>query len=230
MEDCFVNIQNVCASYGITPTKEQQQYLLNIEKLVHNNIRDDFALLCNLYKFHDSLKGSRVVKCTKTKNEINFILLLGYQFGFAEKTIYNYLQIASKFIDFLAGEKYKIPELRDFTISKLQELMPLSIDSIQQAISTNKISCKSTKQQLRDYVKHVNEQKNKVVEKTSTENIELSKLNVSSVENYNPDEHSKISIDLSEDVRKFCLTKIGERKKYKTLDEYIEYLIRKEMK
>ena len=141
-----------------TLTKEQQGYILNLEYIFRSNLRDDFGLLCNVYGLFKTCKGSRgtdkdSVNTAKITNNYRFTELLAKFFGLSERYIYRLIQISDKFIDFVAGDKkFKIPELKEYSISKLQELLPVSLDSIKQAFSNKLLTYKSTRGDIRSYV------------------------------------------------------------------------------
>ena len=159
---------------SVNLTEEQQNYFLKLEQIFQSNLRDDFALLCNLYKlFKSSATNKRagvdvliLTKLGSSENKQRLTEVLGRKFGLSEKTIYTYLKIANKFVSFLAGEKFIIDDLKDYSISKLQELLPLSIEQIRNAFAEFDITYKSTKKELREYVKSIktNNKDNKVYE------------------------------------------------------------------
>lgn len=206
-------------------SEEQQKYLLNLEKIFENGRRDDFALLVNLYKLYKTTPNSTY--CDKNmiaikhlgskKNKVLFIEYLGQKFGLDEKTIYNYIKIADRFISFLAGESYIIPELKDYTISKLQELLPISNNTIQVAFDNKELTYKSTRQQIRDWVKtQKGEQPNKVVENSQSDELLV-------------DDCYNVSITMPVDVYEFCKKQVLIHKKYASLEDYLLALIKKEM-
>lgn len=218
-----------CVDFMYNPdiglTEEQQKYLLNLEKIFENGRRDDFSLLVNLYKLYKTTPNSTY--CDKymiaikhlgsKKNKVLFIEYLGQKFGLDEKTIYNYIKIADRFISFLAGENYVIPELKDYTISKLQELLPISNNTIQVAFDNKELTYKSTRQQIRDWVKtQKGEQPNKVVENSQSDELLV-------------DDCYNVSITMPVDVYEFCKKQVLIHKKYASLEDYLLALIKKEM-
>ena len=79
-------------------TKEQQDYMLNLENIFKSNLRDDFGLLCNVYLLFKTCKGSTfidsgTVNVAKITNEYRFTELLGKFFGLSERYIYRLLQL-----------------------------------------------------------------------------------------------------------------------------------------
>lgn len=206
-------------------SEEQQKYLLNLEKIFENGRRDDFALLVNLYKLYKTTPNSTY--CDKNmiaikhlgskKNKVLFIEYLGQKFGLDEKTIYNYIKIADRFISFLAGESYIIPELKDYTISKLQELLPISNNTIQVGFDNKELTYKSTRQQVRDWVKiQKGVQPNKVVENSQSDELLV-------------DDCYNVSITMPVDIYEFCKKQVLIHKKYASLEDYLLALIKKEM-
>ena len=171
-----------------TLTKEQQGYILNLEYIFRSNLRDDFGLLCNVYGLFKTCKGSRgtdkdSVNTAKITNNYRFTELLAKFFGLSERYIYRLIQISDKFIDFVAGDKkFKIPELKEYSISKLQELLPVSLDSIKQAFSNKLLTYKSTRGDIRSYVMTLKgTTPNKVIENNVEEqedNMSFCKINV----------------------------------------------------
>lgn len=206
-------------------SEEQQKYLLKLEKIFENGRRDDFALLVNLFKLYKTTPNStycdKHMVATKhlgtTKNKVLFIEYLGQKFGLDEKTIYNYINIANKFIDFLAGEKYIVPELKDYTISKLQELLPMGINAIQMAFDNKTLTYKSTRQQIRDWVKSQRGTSvDKVIEDCPNDELVV-------------DDCYNVSITMPVDVYEFCKKQVLIHKKYASLEDYLLALIKKEM-
>lgn len=229
MENKFVNIEDVVSTYGIILTKSQQEYLLSIEHIISNSIRDDYSLLCNMYNLYKSCKNTNIVESntisaamigdSQKGKKVNFITLLNQMFGLSDKTIYNYLKIADKFIDFLAGENFRLPELKDFSVSKLQELLPLSIETIQQAIKEHAITYKSTRDSIRKYVKSLNAKKaTKVIEEVPDDKAET----------YDPNFVGCYNIELPNDIMDFCKEQM-KKKKIDTLSDYIISLIKEQM-
>lgn len=208
-------------------TKVQEEYILNLEKIFANNLRDDFALLCNLYKLYKTCGNSYNVDNSSISrstlglgsSKSRFTDILANKFGLSEKTIYTYLKIANKFITFLAGEKYLIDELKDYSISKLQELLPLSLNTIEQAFKDCSLNYKSTKKQIREFVKSLKESQkdNKVIEE----------INKNEEESYNSDKNCSVYITLPDDVLEFCRKQCATQKI--ELSEYLVNLIKEKM-
>ncbi len=213
-----------------TLTKEQQGYVLNLEKIFKSNLRDDFSLLCNVYGLYKTCKGSRgtdkdTVNTAKITNQYRFTELLAKFFGLSERYIYRLIQISGKFIDFVAGDKkYKIPELQEYSISKLQELLPVSLDSIKQAFSINLLNYKSTRADIRNYVKTLKgTTPNKVIE----ENKQTVEQVVDTVAN---DTEFYVSVAFPEDVYEFIKEQVLKYKKASSLADYVISLVREKMK
>ena len=195
-----------------TLTKEQQGYILNLEYIFRSNLRDDFGLLCNVYELYKTCKGSRgtdkdSVNTAKITNKYRFTELLAKFFGLSERYIYRLIQISDKFIDFVAGDKkFKIPELKEYSISKLQELLPVSLDSIKQAFSNKLLTYKSTRADIRSYVKTLKgTTPNKVIEN----NVEEQEDNDCDCE-----ERFNVSIVFPIDVYEFIKKQVLKYKKF----------------
>ena len=210
-------------------TKEQQDYMLNLENIFKSNLRDDFGLLCNVYLLFKTCKGSTfidsgTVNVAKITNEYRFTELLGKFFGLSERYIYRLLQISNKFIDFVAGDKkFKIPELKDYSISKLQELLPISLDSIKQAFSLNLLNYKSTRADIRNYVKTMRgSTPNKVIEESNIEEPQKDTLTC--------EDKFNVSIVFPADVYEFIKEQVLKYKKFASLSDYILSLVREKMK
>ena len=111
----------------------------------------------------------------------------------------------------------RIPELKDYTISKLQELLPISNNTIQVAFDNKELTYKSTRQQIRDWVKtQKGEQPNKVVENSQSDELLV-------------DDCYNVSITMPVDVYEFCKKQVLIHKKYASLEDYLLALIKKEM-
>lgn len=225
--DYYISIIDLYSQYGVKITAEQQKLLNNLEQILSNHLRDDYGLLCNLWKLYKSTKSSVTLSnlasadCAfigdKVGNKMRVTELLGNKFGLSEKTIYNYLKIADKFIDFLAGEKFIVLELKDYSISKLQELLPLSIDTIRQAFRDGTLTYKSTRAEIRQFVKSLQgSKKEKVIDNDQPNDID-------------PDNCYNVSIEFPKDIFEFVRTQVLTYKKYASLEDYIFALIRKEM-
>ena len=211
-----------------TLTKEQQDYILNLESIFKSNLRDDFGLLCNVYGLYKTCKGSTftdrgAVSVAKITNQYRFTELLAKFFGLSESYIYRLVQISDKFIDFRAGaKKFKIPELKEYSISKLQELLPVSLDSIKQAFSNNLLNYKSTREDIRSYVKTLKgTTPNKVIEEN---NVEEQEENV-----VDSEERFNVSIVFPSDVYEFIKKQVLKYKKFASLGDYIISLVREKM-
>lgn len=208
--------------------EEQKKYLMNLEKIFENGKRDDFALLVNLYKLYKTTPNSTY--CDKymiaikhlgsKKNKVLFIEYLGQKFGLDEKTIYNYIKIADRFISFLAGETYCIYELKDYTIAKLQELLPVSNDTIKQAFQSGELTYKSTRKQIRDWVK---------TQKGNTASSVIETAIDSPSEYLQVDDCYNVSITMPANIYEFCKNQVLVHKKYASLEDYLLFLIKKEM-
>ena len=222
--DTYINAINQ------TLTKEQQAYILNLEKIFKSNLRDDFSLLCNVYSLYKTCKGSKstdkdTVSVAKITNQYRFTELLSKFFGLSERYIYILIQISDKFIDFVAGDKkYKISELKEYSISKLQELLPVSLDSIKQAFASNLLNYKSTRADIRSYVKSIKSiTPNKVIEKNTQELEQVVDTEIN-------DSRYNVSIVFPEDVYEFIKDQVLKYKKYFSLGDYIVALVREKMK
>lgn len=227
MEDYYVDVFDFYSSRGVILTDTQKTYLLNLEKILSGNIRNDYALLCNVYNLYMTTGKKRTVdkyynmipiNTGKVGNTIRFTEVLAEKFGLSEKYIYTLLKIADKFIDFLAGEKFRIAELSNLTISKMQELLPLSINTIQEAFRSKQITYKSTKKELRQYVQSVkkpNSEDKKVIEDNLEETLDESTP-------------SQVYISLPPDILEFCASECAEQQI--PLADYIIALIKQKMR
>lgn len=226
--DFYVSILDVYAEFGIKLTAEQKQLFCNLEKILQNNIRDDFALLCNLHKLYQSVNRAKLPltnlansDCLYLGENVGKIMrvteVLSQKFGLSEKTIYNYLQISGRFIDFLAGEKYIIPELKDFTISKLQELLPLSIDVIRQGFADKSLTYKSTRAEIRAFVK-------------ACKGVTAKKVVDEQIQSVDKDSEYNISLAVPGDVYAFVQDIVLKYKKYASFEDFVLSLIREKMK
>lgn len=209
-----------------TLTKQQQDYILALENIFKSNLRDDYGLLVNVYKLYQTCKGSKVidkntVSVAHLTNEYRFTELLAKFFGLSERYIYILLQISSKFIDFAAGCKFRIPELNDYSISKLQELLPISIESIKLAFKSNCLTSKSTRAEIRSLVQTMKGGKkdNTVIE----DNVQQEEKELSSEDYFN------FSITFPLDVYEFIKKQVLVLKKASSLEEYVISLIREQM-
>lgn len=228
--DYYISILNPYSEYGVKLTDEQQQLLHNLEKILQHNLRDDYSLLCNLYNLYQTVNKKNVplvnlsnsdslIVGDKVGNKMRITELLGCKFGLSEKTIYNYLAVAGRFIDFLAGEKFIISELKDYTISKLQELLLVSNEVIRKAFSDKVLTYKSTRAEIRAFVKSC---KGTTAKKVVDESSEQ--------EDIDSDEHYNVSLSMPQDVYQYVQDLVLKRKKYASLEEYILALVRQDMR
>ena len=230
MESDFF-IDSYFSGINQTLTPEQQTIVLNLENIFKNSLRDDFGLLCNIYELYQTCKGSKsidkdTVSTARITKEYRYTELLAKYFGLSERYIYRLLEISSKFIDFVAGDKkYKIPDLKEYSISKLQELLPLSLDLIRQAFFDGKLNFKSTREQIRSFVKSSKSINAKTVVEESVSDI-LTENKEQSVEN---SEGFLVSVTLPNDVYEFVRKQVLIHKKCASLTDYIVSVIREKM-
>ena len=228
--DYYISILNSYSEYGVKLTDEQLQLINNLEKILQHNLRDDYALLCNLYNLYQTVNKKNVSLANlansdsllvgdKVGNKMRITELLGHKFGLSEKTIYNYLAVAGRFIDFLAGEKFVILELKDYTIAKLQELLPVSNEVIRNAFADKVLTYKSSRAEIRAFVKSCKgTSARKVVDESSEQ------------EDIDPDSNYNVSLSMPQDVYQYVQDLVLKRKKYASLEEYILALVRQDMR
>ncbi len=227
LDDFFIN--NYFSGINQTLSIEQQTLILNLEKIFRSNLRDDFALLCNIYELYQTCKGSKsidqdIINNARINKDYRFTELLAKFFGLSERYIYTLLNISGRFIDFVAGDKkYKVPELHEYSISKLQELLPLELDSIKTAFSLGLLTTKSTRAEIRSFVKGLKGGRvNKVIE-TNQDLSEFPKQEIDSKD------IASCSIVFPKDVYEFVTKQVAKSRKYTTLSDYIIALVREKM-
>ena len=212
-------------------TAEQKAIVLNLENIFKSNLRDDFGLLCNIYELYQTCKGSKSidkdsVSAAKITKDYRYTELLAKYFGLSERYIYRLLEISGRFIDFVAGDKkYKIPVLKEYSISKLQELLPLSLDLIERAFIDGLLNFKSTREQIRAFVKSCKAVNAKTVVEESVSDILQKKENETS-------ENSSdylVSIEFPADVYEFIKNQVLKYKKFASLSDYVVSVIREKM-
>lgn len=223
--DFFIDSYLQSATQSLS--KEQLDYIISLETILNNNLRDDFGLLCAVYGLYKTCRGSSgtdkdCVSSAKINKQYRFTELLAQCFGLSERYIYRLVQISGKFINFVAGDKkFKIAELHDYTISKLQELLPLSLNQIELAFQDNELTSKSTREQIRSYVKSLSGSKpDKVIEDSSTDADDVL---------ITEDDSMLVSICIPKDVFDFVRNEILVHKKYASLEAYVISLIREKM-
>ncbi len=220
LDDFFIN--NYFSGINQTLSKQQQELITNLENIFRSNLRDDFGLLCNIYELYQTCKGSKLIdkdtiNTARINKDYRFTELLAKFFGLSERYIYTLLKISSKFIDFVAGDKkYKIPELKEYSISKLQELLPLELDSIKTAFRLGFLTIKSTRADIRSYVKTLKggTNDNKVVEDLPEQDVDAGSV-------------FNCSITFPADVYSFLQNEVLKNKT--NLESYIISLIREKM-
>ncbi|MEG1751919.1 MAG: hypothetical protein RR247_02520, partial [Clostridia bacterium] len=116
---------------------------------------------------HACFNDISYLSCSWVNSEYTVITILQKFFGFSEKYIYRLAQIIDKFIYVYSSRDvatpnednkisgalyYKFDFFKNLTISKMQELLPLSNEQIENAFKKD-LSFKSTIKQIREYVK-----------------------------------------------------------------------------
>lgn len=167
--------------------------LNDISTVLESKIKSDFVFLSAMrslikHSSHGSLildGNLSYVKYSSVSDEYTVSDVLKKRFGFSDKYIEKLGRVVVKFLKPVgtapiqvqneepnAEVEYVLDCLKDLSISKLEELLPLSIEQIKKAFNDKVLSYKSTFREIRDYVKSIKggpNKENKVLEDTSSE-------------------------------------------------------------
>ena len=174
----------------------------DIQTALETNIRSEIFLISGIYNLvksasygEYSFSHTQTLKYSYVSDDYTVISILQKLFGFSEDYIVRIVRIIDKF--FILGDvsekkncldevilgvdselKICLDELKDFSISKLQALLPISIEQIKNAFEIKALSYKSTVKDIKEYVKSLSEKvENKVIENLEpTTDEELSAL------------------------------------------------------
>lgn len=148
-----------------------------LAEIIRDNRRNDFKFLCAIRTLiKESSHGVVILsgdisslKYTWLTNDIQLLDFLQKTFGFSQKYLESVTRVILKFICVNTQNAgvpwYKFDFCEDLGISKLQELLSLSETQIQLAFGGGDLTVKSTKKEIRDYVKSLKGKKdNKVLE------------------------------------------------------------------
>jgi len=154
--------------------KFNNENIKNAIKVLQENlesiIKINFHCLCAIREIvKNSTHGNLIItgdvcylKYSSVSGEYTVFQIFKKMFGFCDKYVERLVRIINKFIIQDAGVlKYNIDNLKDFTISKLQELLPLSLEEIKKAFDKKYLTYKSTKSEIREYVKSLKDGDNK---------------------------------------------------------------------
>ena len=199
----------------------------DISNILEQNKRNDFVLLSAIRQIvKESSHGGFILqgdlsdlKYSWVNNDYTVITILEKCFGFSAKYIERLVRIINKFIVVNSQNdvvlEYILDFLKDLTISKLQELLPLSIEQIKKAFDKKDLTYKSTIKDIREYVKSINggaNKDNKVLEEQ-------------------PEELEEEITDCSQLIRfkaenfEYMKDIVKEQKKFKDTSECINYLL-----
>lgn len=95
----------------------------------------------------------------KNKQSINYLAFCAEYLGLSENTVKKLYLTYERFVqivDYLDGKKsfsYILPDFNDFTLSKLFELLSVSIDDLDKAFDSGELHSSMTQKQLRQWVK-----------------------------------------------------------------------------
>jgi hypothetical protein len=183
MEDFYVDYLP-----GIKFDKPQiADEIKKIQSLLESTKKNNFEFLCDIRKIVElSSHGDLILrdneicylKYSWVNDDYTVLTILEKMFGFCSKYIEHVVRVINKFIVQDAGVlKYKFEFLKDLTISKLQELLSLSFEQIKNAFDKKDLTYKSTKKEIREYVKSLEsgtDKADKVLEETdSEEDVEI---------------------------------------------------------
>ena len=185
MEDLFVEELPKALSFG---NKDIMQAIIDIEQCIQSERRNDFKFLCAVRSLiKESSHGGlilngdiSVLKYSWLNDKIQLLVFLQKQFGFTDKYLETITRVIVKFICVNTQNAgvpwYKFDFCEDLGISKLQELLSLSETQIQLAFSSGDLTVKSTKKEIRDYVKSLKGRKeNKVLETPDQSEVPIDK-------------------------------------------------------
>ncbi|MEG1948509.1 MAG: hypothetical protein RR140_02930 [Clostridia bacterium] len=147
-------------------------YIKDIQDILNDNYSNTYKFLCAVRGVfscgsHACFNDISYLSCSWVNSEYTVITILQKFFGFSEKYIYRLAQIIDKFIYVYSSRDvatpnednkisgalyYKFDFFKNLTISKMQELLPLSNEQIENAFKKD-LSFKSTIKQIREYVK-----------------------------------------------------------------------------
>ena len=200
MEDLFVDeeyLRNIDCKEDVKTT------LNELAVVIKNGRRNDFMLLCCVGDIvHNSTFGQSIIltgavsylKFASIGKE-NTVEVLNKMFGFSVKHVEYLVKIINKFLRYkntsaggqdvqqvlqCANEtsRYGLSWKFDFCeylgVGKLQELLPLSTEQIQYAFDSKNLTVRSTRAEIREYVKSIKsggKVDNKVLEENKTEEI-----------------------------------------------------------
>ena len=162
--------------------------LKDIAKILEETQRNDYRFLCAIRQLiKDSSHGNLILsghienlKYSWVSSDYTVITILQKLFGFSVDYIEKVTRIINKFLILKpfgdVAEKniravyYVLEELNSYTISKLKELLPLSIEQIKKAFDKKDLTYKSTVKEIREYVKSIKgTSKEKVIEENDNE-------------------------------------------------------------
>lgn len=206
--------------------------LKDISTILESTKRNDFDLLCAIATLiKDSTHANYVYyDCSYLKytyidedSGLHMVDILEKYFGFSPSYVEKMVRVINKFISAVdcGNYKYNLEICKDLTISKMIELLPLSISDIEFAFLKGNLTFKSTSKEIRDYVKSLKGKKqNMVVEDnnktTSAVDCEDKKITDNGL--YIKLDNS--SLDYIKKVIK------GKKYNYKTANDFLNALIK----
>ena len=175
-EDFYVDLPSGI-SFG---NKDIAIAIKQISDILEDSKRNDFKFLCSFRTLiKESSRGGVILsgdisslKYTWLTNDIQLLDFLQKTFGFSQKYLESITRVICKFLCVNSQNAcvpfYKFSFCDCFPISKLQELLPLSDEQIKTAFDKKYLTIKSTRQDIRDYIKSLKgKPANKVIEENS---------------------------------------------------------------
>lgn len=189
------NVLIDCNESAVFDNKVINEYIELLQKCIKDRFKNDFEFLCILQnirmEFSSTASTTNLVNSYISYEEagchrfIKFYDFFEDYFHLSAKTIKNYLLIAYTFLVQESGPaggkglkfkyRYKFDFCKDLTISKMQELVSLSDEQIRKVFEKKLLTPRSTREQIRRYVKSLKggeNEENKVLEDREDEIIE----------------------------------------------------------
>ena len=156
-----------CKDFEFLNADNQKAYE-NLKQTILKRSRLDLEFLQRFIEFSSECLGTVQYSCAKyafiydkNNSTMNFTDFCSSYLGLSSSTISKLYTTYERFIiENFAGEKctkktlsWILPEMRDMTLTKIFELLPISVDQLSRDFDKGVLSSNMTKMQLRAYVK-----------------------------------------------------------------------------